>query len=143
MSIGTYTVDVPGKSPIEIEVKYKIKNIPDDVLFCEITAENKEYDIMYKFYTHGDGIYYLVPYEMEEYIKYAVANNGVSFEFADKSYRHLRMRLDYITEGNPGYTMVVLSAPVEQNLIIKMQEREIATLKRRYDELLNNKSAEN
>ncbi len=143
MSIGTYAVKVPGKSPIEIEVKYKIKYTPDDFLFCEITAENKEYDIMYKFYTHGTGIYYPVPYEMEDYIKYAVANNGVSFKFADKSYRHLAMRLDYITGGFPDYTMLTLSAPVEQNLIIKMQEREIATLKRKYDELLNSKSAEN
>ena len=143
-SIGKYLVYLPDEPPVELEVKYRTEEKPGHLcLFCKIIAYNKKYKIIYKFCSHVHRGYYAVPYEMEKYIKYAVQNNGVSFEFLDKNLQHLQICFDYVLEcGKPDYTMVTLTAQDEKNLILERLRAENLTLKRKYAKLLKKVNTE-
>ena len=130
MESRTYSVRIYNDETIEFAVKFGYFTYQD---VPEIEAHNKKYSVSYRLSKDQSS----TNYEDRDRARYALLNNGVTLQF-NSNYDKLRIMFKYGTDcGKDACLVRDLGITSENKLPIAVRDDEIATLKRKYEELLN------
>jgi hypothetical protein len=134
MEERTYQVKIYNDEIIDVVVKFGYFTYR---ACLEIEAYIEKYNVLYRLSVDKGGR----TDQDRERAKYAILHNKVSLIF-DNNYDKLTILMKYGTDcGRDVYLSRQLEVIGEDKLPIAVRDAEIASLKRKYDELLNSKSA--
>jgi hypothetical protein len=126
---------------IHFDVDYTYNVVKGPYLHIKIKAYSPKYKITYELDKQLDVDTVPIAKTYILNASYAIKNNGVSLSFNDTSHKSIQIRFEYgILRGEP-QKMTYELYNNGTNIIVALKDEEIANLKRKYDELLNSKSA--